>query len=75
MRSDEHEPELICCFRFVCIFLFQVSEPILNKTFHRKVQSKKVFTHRDSFDVIIAKTEEKLAQVLKSTNKYAKFFV
>ncbi|XP_055320022.1 uncharacterized protein LOC129577281 isoform X5 [Sitodiplosis mosellana] len=40
----------------------QVSEPILAKTFHRKVQSKKVFTHRESFDVIIAKTEEKLAQ-------------
>lgn len=44
-------------------FHFKVSEPILAKTFHRKVQSKKVFTSRESFDTIIAKTEEKLAQV------------
>lgn len=73
VSSAKHEQELICCYCFVCIF--QVSEPILNKTFHRKVQSKKVFTHRDSFDVIIAKTEEKLAQVLRSTDKYVKFFV
>lgn len=42
----------------------QVSEPILAKTFHRKVQSKKVFSHRESFDAIITKTEEKLAQVI-----------
>lgn len=49
---------------FVFLFLYsQVSEPILAKTFHRKVQSKKIFTHRESFDAIIAKTEEKLAQV------------
>lgn len=50
---------------FVWIFFLysQVSEPILAKTFHRKVQSKKIFTHRESFDAIIAKTEEKLAQV------------
>ncbi|XP_031637064.1 uncharacterized protein LOC116349649 isoform X3 [Contarinia nasturtii] len=40
----------------------QVSEPILAKTFHRKVQSKKVFIHRESFDAILAKTDEKLAQ-------------
>lgn len=42
----------------------QVSEPILAKTFYRKVQSKKVFSHRESFDAIIVKTEEKLAQVI-----------
>lgn len=46
----------------------QVSEPILAKTFHRKVQSKKVFSHRESFDAIIAKTEEKLAQVIPYDN-------
>lgn len=53
-------------FSFFFEFCFlQVSEPILAKTFHRKVQSKKIFTHRESFDTIIAKTEEKLAQVCK----------
>lgn len=45
-------------------FELQVSEPLLAKTFHRKVQSKKIFTHRESFEAIIAKTEEKLAQVM-----------
>lgn len=40
-----------------------MSEPILAKTFHRKVQSKKIFTQRESFDTIIGKTEEKLSQV------------
>lgn len=54
-------------FLFTLFFLFslsfQVSEPMLAKTFHRKVQSKKIFTQRESFDTIIGKTEEKLAQV------------
>lgn len=45
-------------YRFV---YFQ--EPILAKTFHRKVQSKKIFIHRENFDAIIANTEEQLAQV------------
>lgn len=55
--------ELIFVFFFSPFLYSQVSEPILAKTFHRKIQSKKVFTHRESFDAIIAKTEEKLAQV------------
>lgn len=41
----------------------QVSRPLLEKSFYRKIQSRKVFTHRDSYDTIIAKTEEKLAKV------------
>lgn len=49
--------------RFVYFIYLQVSEPILAKTFHRKVQSKKIFIHRESFETIIANTEEKLAQV------------
>ncbi|XP_020717503.1 uncharacterized protein LOC101453779 isoform X1 [Ceratitis capitata] len=40
----------------------QVSRPMLDKSFHRKVQSRKIFTHRESFETIIAKTEEKLAK-------------
>nr|XP_036223543.1 uncharacterized protein LOC106627125 isoform X2 [Bactrocera oleae] len=40
----------------------QVSRPMLDKSFHRKVQSRKIFTHRESFETIIAKTEEKLSK-------------
>lgn len=35
---------------------------MLDKSFHRKVQSRKIFTHRESFETIIAKTEEKLSK-------------
>jgi SH3 and cysteine-rich domain-containing protein 2 len=46
-----------------CLALFsQVSRPLLERSFHRKVQSRKVFTHRESFETIIAKTEEKLSK-------------
>lgn len=41
----------------------QVSRPLLEKSFYRKIQSRKVFTHRESYETIIAKTEEKLAKV------------
>ncbi|KAL5288901.1 hypothetical protein ACFFRR_009227 [Megaselia abdita] len=40
----------------------QVSRPMLDKSFHRKVQSRKLFSHRESFETIIAKTEEKLSK-------------
>ncbi|GJQ87483.1 hypothetical protein Trydic_g19242 [Trypoxylus dichotomus] len=40
----------------------QVSRPLLEKSFYRKIQSRKVFTHRESYDTIITKTEEKLAK-------------
>ncbi|KAG5670352.1 hypothetical protein PVAND_000626 [Polypedilum vanderplanki] len=40
----------------------QVSRPLLERSFHRKVQSRKVFTHRESFETIVAKTEEKLSK-------------
>lgn len=41
----------------------QVSRPLLEKSFHRKIQSRKVFTHRESYETIISKTEEKLVKV------------
>ncbi|KAJ8930380.1 hypothetical protein NQ314_016830, partial [Rhamnusium bicolor] len=41
----------------------QVSRPLLERSFHRKMQSRKVFSHRESYETIIAKTEEKLAKV------------
>lgn len=40
----------------------QVSRPLLERSFHRKVQSRKVFTHREAFEAMIAKTEEKLSK-------------
>lgn len=40
----------------------QVARPLLERSFHRKVQSRKVFTHRESFETIVAKTEEKLSK-------------
>ncbi|CAO1427466.1 unnamed protein product [Diamesa serratosioi] len=40
----------------------QVARPLLERSFHRKVQSRKVFTHRESFETIIAKTEDKLSK-------------
>lgn len=40
----------------------QVARPLLERSFYRKVQSRKVFTHRESFDTIISKTEEKLSK-------------
>ncbi|XP_049823029.1 uncharacterized protein LOC109597113 isoform X3 [Aethina tumida] len=40
----------------------QVSRPLLERSFHRKIQSRKVFTHRESYETIISKTEEKLAK-------------
>lgn len=41
----------------------QVSRPLLEKSFYRKIQSRKIFTHRESFETIISKTEEKLLKV------------
>ncbi|XP_023245470.1 uncharacterized protein LOC106637385 [Copidosoma floridanum] len=40
--------------------LQQVSRPVLEGCFHRKVQHRKVFTHRESYEQLMAKTEEKL---------------
>lgn len=40
-----------------------VSRPLIEKTFFRKIQSRKVFTHRESFDTILAKTEDMLKKV------------
>jgi uncharacterized protein (UPF0332 family) len=41
----------------------QVSRPLLERSFHRKIQSRKVFTHRESYETILTKTEDKLAKV------------
>ncbi|XP_025158784.1 uncharacterized protein LOC105182484 isoform X2 [Harpegnathos saltator] len=38
----------------------QLSRPTLEASFHRKLQSRKVFTHRDAYEQVVSKTEEKL---------------
>ncbi|KAF5303390.1 hypothetical protein FQA39_LY09981 [Lamprigera yunnana] len=45
----------------------QISRPLLERSFFRKIQSRKVFSHRESYETIITKTEEKLA---KSRQEY-----
>lgn len=50
----------------------QVSRPLLEKSFHRKIQSRKVFTHRESYETIISKTEEKLVKVSNDDPIYDK---
>ncbi|XP_050428323.1 uncharacterized protein LOC126838181 isoform X11 [Adelges cooleyi] len=40
----------------------QVSRPLLDRSFHRKVQSRKVFSQRDSLETILQKAEDKLAK-------------
>ncbi|KAK9297615.1 hypothetical protein QLX08_008757 [Tetragonisca angustula] len=38
----------------------QLSRPTLEASFHRKLQSRKVFTHREAYEQVVTKTEEKL---------------
>ncbi|XP_072155902.1 uncharacterized protein [Bemisia tabaci] len=40
----------------------QVSRPLLERSFHRKVQSRKVFAHRETLELMINKAEDKLAK-------------
>ncbi|XP_015600165.1 uncharacterized protein LOC107270049 isoform X2 [Cephus cinctus] len=38
----------------------QLSRPTLESSFHRKIQSRKVFSHREAYEQVVSKTEEKL---------------
>ncbi|CAK9827102.1 Proto-oncogene vav [Anthophora retusa] len=38
----------------------QLSRPTLEASFHRKLQSKKVFAHREAYEQVVAETEKKL---------------
>ena len=49
--------------RFDGVFGRAVSRPLLEKTFHMKIQSRTVFLHRESFDTILDKTEQMLLKV------------
>ncbi|ALC41384.1 CG43729, partial [Drosophila busckii] len=59
---QETETDSQACNDVASVLSRQVSRPMLDKSFHRKVQSRKIFTHRESFETIIAKTEEKLSK-------------
>jgi hypothetical protein len=53
------------------VFGRAVSRPLLEKTFHMKIQSRTVFLHRESFDTILDKTEQML---LKCHDEYCMAF-
>ncbi|KAK0167188.1 hypothetical protein PV327_004619 [Microctonus hyperodae] len=38
----------------------QISRPTMESSFHRKLQSRKVFAHREAYEQVVSKTEEKL---------------
>ncbi|XP_046743535.1 uncharacterized protein LOC124409754 isoform X3 [Diprion similis] len=38
----------------------QLARPTQEASFHRKVQSRKIFAHRDAYEQVVSKTEEKL---------------
>ncbi|KAK0088579.1 hypothetical protein PV325_011499 [Microctonus aethiopoides] len=38
----------------------QISRPAMESSFHRKLQSRKVFAHREAYEQVVSKTEEKL---------------
>ena len=40
-----------------------VSRPLLEKTFHMKIQSRKVFGNREAFENLLVKTEDLLMKV------------
>ncbi|CAB4067311.1 unnamed protein product [Lepeophtheirus salmonis] len=45
------------------IFLRVISRPLLEKTFHMKIQSRKVFNHRESFESVLGKNRRNANQM------------
>lgn len=41
----------------------EVAKPLVENTFYRKIEARKVFAHRESFESIISKAEEQLKKV------------
>ncbi len=52
------------------VFSRSVSRPLLEKTFHMKIQSRKVFLHRESYENILNKTEQMLLKVSLIRNPF-----
>jgi len=53
----------------------QISRPLLDRSFYRKVQSRKVFSQRDSLELILQKSEDKLSKVNFWTIIVLKMFI
>ena len=45
------------------VFSRAVSRPLLEKTFHMKIQSRKVFANREAFENLLGKSEDLLMKV------------
>ena len=59
----ETEADAACHADVAGVISRAVSRPLLEKTFHMKIQSRKVFAHRESYETILSKTEEMLLKV------------
>ncbi|XP_035710620.1 uncharacterized protein LOC110853970 isoform X3 [Folsomia candida] len=46
----------------------QIARPLLEKTFCLKIQSRKVFAHRESFETVLSKAESLLASAYRDYN-------
>ncbi|XP_031830215.1 SH3 and cysteine-rich domain-containing protein isoform X2 [Nomia melanderi] len=54
------EADAVAHLDVAAFFQQQLSRPTLEASFHRKLQSRKVFAHREAFEQVVAKSEEKL---------------
>lgn len=54
------EADAVAHLDLAAILQQQLSRPTLEASFHRKLQSRKAFTHREAYEQVIGKSEEKL---------------
>ena len=70
----ETEADAACHADVAGVISRAVSRPLLEKTFHMKIQSRKVFAHRESYETILSKTEEMLLKV-RFCSVYTRVFI
>ncbi|XP_046145285.1 uncharacterized protein LOC114876691 isoform X1 [Osmia bicornis bicornis] len=54
------EADAVAHLDLAAVLQQQLSRPTLEASFHRKLQSRKVFAHREAYDQVVTKAEEKL---------------
>lgn len=54
------EADAVAHLDLAAVLQQQLSRPTLEASFHRKLQSRKVFVHREAYEQVVAKTEDKL---------------
>lgn len=54
------EADAVAHLDLAAVLQQQLSRPTLEASFHRKLQSRKVFAHREAYEQVVAKSEEKL---------------